>query len=145
MIRRVGLLVVAGLLLSACGTVSAVSAMRTWVTQSNFHSSMQTLTTDVRHSASALRDLTSSSASLHTVCAVLLVDTESANASLPTPDDQSTTLLSKAYTNLGAGANQCYKAGADPTARAAAIASLAKGLGVLAEATVRVDVVSLTH
>ncbi len=145
MIRRVGLVVVAGLLLSACGTVSAVSAMRTWVDQSNFHSSMKTLTTDVRHSASALRDVTTSSASLHTVCAVLLVDTESANASLPTPDNQSTALLSRAYTSIGAGANQCYKAGADPLARAAAIASLAKGLSVLAEATVRVDVVSLSH
>ncbi|MHB1208301.1 MAG: hypothetical protein ACYC1I_01175 [Acidimicrobiales bacterium] len=145
MIRRIGLLVIAGALLSACGTVSAVSAMRTWVDQSNFHTSMKTLTIDVRHSASALRDVTTSSASLHTVCAVLLVDTESANASLPTPDNQSTNLLSKAYTNLGAGANQCYKAGADPALRAAAIASLAKGLSVLAEATVRVDVVSLTH
>ncbi|MHB1087541.1 MAG: hypothetical protein ACYC19_02115 [Acidimicrobiales bacterium] len=145
MIRRLGVLALAGVLLSACGTVSAVSAMRTWVDQSNFHVSMKTLSTDVRHSVSALRDGSTSSASLHTVCAVLLVDSESANASLPTPDDQSTTLLSRAYTNLGAGANQCYKAGADPSARALAIASLAKGLGDLAEATVRVDVVSLTH
>lgn len=145
MIRRLGVLAVAGVLLSSCGTVSAVSAMRTWVDQSNFHGSMKTLTTDVRHSVVALRDGSTSSASLHTVCAVLLVDTESANASLPTPDDQSTTLLSRAYTDLGAGANQCYKAGADQAARARATASLVKGLGVLAEATVRVDVVSLTH
>jgi hypothetical protein len=144
-IRRISLLVIAGLLLSACGTVSTVSAMRTWVNASNFHSSIKTLTTDVRHSAAALRDVSMSSASLHTVCGVLLVDTESANASLPTPDDQSTALLSKAYTNIGAGANQCYKAGADPVARARALASLVKGLGALAEATVRVDVVSLSH
>ena len=144
MIQRFTLLVVAGLLLSACGTVSTVSAMRTWVNQSSFHSSLTTLTTDVRHSASALRDVTMTSASLHTVCGVLLVDTESANASLPTPDDQSTALLSKAYTNIGAGANQCYKAGASATARAVALVSLAKGLGALAEARVRVDVVSLS-
>ena len=145
MIRRVVVLVAAGLLLSACGSVSALSAMRSWVTQSSFHSSVSTLTTDVRHSASALRTLSTSDGSLHTVCGVLLVDTESANASLPTPDSQSTSLLSKAYTNIGAGANQCYKAGASPTARAAALESMAKGLGYLAEGTVRVDVVSLTH
>jgi hypothetical protein len=77
---------------------------------------------------------------LHTVCGVLLVDIESANASLPTPDRQTTTLLSSAYTNLGAAANECYNAGPSPAKRLVALSSMAKGLAALSEATARIDV-----
>lgn len=141
MIRRWSVLIAAGLLLSACGTISSATALRTWVDKSDFHSSLTTLRSDVRHSASALRNLSLTSADLHTVCGVLLFDTESANASLPTPDDQATNLLSSAYTNLGAGANECYDA-ANPAQRVRALASLTKGYGQLAEANIRIDAAS---
>jgi hypothetical protein len=136
-----GALLVAGLMLSACGTVSSVSALRTWVDKSDFRSSMSTLSGDVRSSASALRNASMTASDLHTVCGVLLLDTEEANASLPTPDTQATNLLSSAYTNLGAGANECYDA-ASPTQRARALLSLTKGYAELSEAKVRIDVAS---
>ncbi len=144
MIRRLTALLLAGLILSACGAESSVTAMRTWVTQSSFRSSLVVLSSDAHNSAKALEIASMSSANLHTVCAVLLVDTESANASLPTPDGQSTTLLSSAYTNLGAAANECYNAAASPAKRAQALFSMSKGLAALSEAAARIDVAAAT-
>lgn len=142
MIRRVGVLLACGLLLAACGTISSAAAMRSWVTQSSFRTSLPVVTTDARNSAKALRDPSMTSGDLHTVCGVLLVDVESANASLPTPDRQSTQLLSNAYTNLGAAANECYNAASSAARRGVALASMAKGLASLSEATARIDVAS---
>jgi hypothetical protein len=86
--------------------------MSGWASQSQFHQNNKpTLTKDVRHSATALENSKSSAHVLHLVCGVLVTDTEAANASLPTPDAQSTRLLSRAYTDIGAGANICYGAG----------------------------------
>jgi hypothetical protein len=136
-IRALGALLVGGLLLSACGTISASSALRSWVVQSSYRSSATTLVGDARHAAGVLNIATSSNADLHTVCGVLLVDTESANASLPTPDARATTLLSRAYTNLGVGANECYVASTSVGERAKALASLASGLADLSEGSAR--------
>jgi X-X-X-Leu-X-X-Gly heptad repeat protein len=105
--------------------------------QSSYRSSATTLVGDARHAADVLNISTTSSADLHTVCGVLLVDTESANASLPTPDARATTLLSNAYTNLGAGANECYVASSDVRARTKALKSLANGLADLSEGSAR--------
>jgi hypothetical protein len=118
--------------------------MASWVKQSSYLSGAKAVARDARHSASALEKATTSSVDLHTVCGVLLVDTESANASLPTPDNRATTLLSDAYTNLGAGANECYNAAASTSARATALKSLAKGLNDLAEASARIASASAT-
>lgn len=139
MSRRLLTLLGAGLTLSACGTMSTSSALRQWVVQSNFHASMGILSNDVRHAAGALRNAHSTSNDLHTVCGVLLVDTESANASLPTPDAQGTVLLSRTYTLLGAGANECYVAANNENVRAKALGSLRRGFATLSEATVRID------
>lgn len=143
MIKQITGLVVAGLFLTACGSVSASSAMVSWAQQSNFVANAKVLYIDSQHSATALRKLSESSAGLHTVCAVLLVDAEAANSSLPTPDAQSTRLLSKAYSDLGAGANQCYRADHSNAARAMAIAWLIKGAATFSEATARVASASL--
>lgn len=134
------MLLVAGLLLCACGTESEAKAMAGWVTQSSFHANTSTLVGDVRHSATALEDSTTSTHELHLVCGVLVTDTEAANAALPTPDAQSTTLLSRAYTDIGGGANTCFDAGASTKLRTKALRYLQKGLGELNEAVVRVDV-----
>ncbi len=139
MIRSLSVLLVAGLLLGACGSISSATAMSTWVKESNFFSSAKVLLRDAEHSATALKSSTSTANELHTVCGVLLVDTESANASLPSPDGQSNALLSKTYTNLGRAADQCYAAGASTTERTNALATLARGLGFLSEATARVS------
>jgi hypothetical protein len=116
--------------------------MTSWVVQSGYLSSSKVVVKDARHAASALQTPSTSSVDLHTVCGVLLVDTESANASLPTSDDRATTLLSNAYTDLGAGANECYNASSSVSARAKALASLASGLGELSEASARIASVS---
>jgi X-X-X-Leu-X-X-Gly heptad repeat protein len=57
---------------------------------------------------------------------------------LPTPDATATTLLSKAYTSLGAGANECYVASTSVRARAKALETLASGLADLSEGSARI-------
>ena len=139
MIRHVGVLLAAGLTLAACGaTVSSASALRDWVSQSGYHNTSLAIVADARHAVRALENPSTSPKMLHLVCGVLLYDTESANASLPTPDQQATTLLSRAYTDLGAGAHQCYDAGADHARRSAALGSLRAGGAAIAEATARI-------
>jgi hypothetical protein len=138
--RVVAVLVIAGLCLAACGTQSMASAMQNWVNQSAFRQNMPVLLKDVRHSATQLRRGGPAGNNLHTVCAVLDVDTESANASLPTPDAQATNLLSKAYDDFGAGANRCYDANSSTNARAAALTWLSRGVALLSEATARINV-----
>lgn len=134
--KRLVALTLAAVTLSACGTISTAAATRDWANQSHFNSNSVTLLTDVRHAATTLNNASSTVADLHTVCAVLLVDTQAANASLPTPDDQTTQLLGAAYTALGAGANRCYKATSEAQ-RQLALRSLRQGLASLSEGTAR--------
>jgi hypothetical protein len=138
--KFVAALVLASLCLAACGTQSVASAMQNWVKQSAFRQNLPVLLKDVRISATQLRSTGPAGNNLHTVCAVLDVDTESANASLPTPDTQATNLLSKAYNDFGSGANRCYDANSSVSARAAALAWLSRGVAELSEATARINV-----
>jgi hypothetical protein len=138
MSRRLAALLAAGLALGACGAQSAKSALTQWVTQSSFANARQVLATDARHAASVLGRASSSGGELHTVCAVMLLDAQAANASLPTPDAVATGLLSTAYTKLAAGANECYQAASRPSRRAVALASLRAGDAALSEAAARI-------
>jgi hypothetical protein len=140
--RRLAALLVAGLALAACGTQSAAQAMRAWVSQSAFASAVSTLRTDARHAVTALRDATTPPNVLHTVCGVLNFDALSANASLPAPDDQSTTLLGRAYDDFGNGSATCYTASGHAAAAAKAIAQIEQGAATLAEARARVAAAS---
>lgn len=140
--RRLAALIGAGILLGSCSTTNAPSALAQWASQSNLHHAVTVLRGDARHAASALRDPSSTDSQLHTVCAVLLVDTESANASLPTPDAQATNLLSRAYTKFGAGANECYRASTSVAARHRALTSLEAAVAALSEATARIAAAS---
>jgi hypothetical protein len=135
----VGALVLSALVLSACGTQSPSAAMRKWSTSSNLPSAITQLTSDARHALSALDDPRITTKQLHTVCAVLDFETLQANASLPTPDTQTTTLLSAAYTDLGDGANVCYAAASSARNRGRATAYLHRAGAELAEARARVD------
>jgi hypothetical protein len=137
-IRAIAILLAGGLLLSACGTQSMSTAMRTWTRESTYSANNKTLLGDVQHSATALRIPSEGVNDLHTVCGVLLMESEQANGALPTPDDLVNTLLAKAYGDLGAGANVCYKSGNDPAKRARALSYLSKGVGQLAEASARI-------
>ena len=142
MSRRLAALVVAGLVLAGCGSVSLASAMQTWVTQSGFSTTGSSIVADVRHSATALDNKSMTSSDLHTVCGVLEFELEEANASLPTPDNQATELLSRAYGQFGVGASECYHAASSASLRERALAARAKGMGTLSEAVARVDVAS---
>ncbi|MFI5036409.1 MAG: hypothetical protein ACHQFZ_09430 [Acidimicrobiales bacterium] len=142
MTRRLAALLTAGLVLSACGTQSPASAMRAWVTQSAFHTAVATLRSDAGRAVTALRDASTAPNVLHTVCGVLDVDALSANASLPTPDDQATALLGRAYGAFGSGAAICYTAASSAAARVRAVAEVQRAARILAEASARVAAAS---
>ena len=134
---------IAAFFLASCGgTITLIQANRNWMSQSNFAHAHQALIGDARTSEQVLLDRTSSSAVLHTVCGVLLVDTEAANSSLPTPDAQSTELLGRAYNAFGGGANTCYRAGSDITQRARALKYLHQALADLSFASIRLSIAS---
>jgi hypothetical protein len=124
-IRRVATLLAAGMLLCACGSVSASTAMSGWVKQSGFKANAQSLFHDAKNSAKDLRDVALSSNDLHTFCNVLFVDDGSMQSSLPTPDAQATALLDKAYRDFATAAVECYSAIAVPGDRAKSSSSVA--------------------
>jgi hypothetical protein len=115
--------------------------MRHWLTQSSFSANSVQLRHDASNAATALRSSAYGTSQLHTVCAVLLVDAESANAALPSPDSQLNHVLASAYNALGDGANECYRAGANKSLRNKAIGFLEVGVGALAEGATRAQVV----
>ncbi len=140
MTRRVVVVALAALLLAACGSISNTKKVTTWVEQSSFTSSKTTLLNDAKNASNALSNLSLSANSLHTVCGVLLVNAEAANSALPTPDQQATSLLSKAYNAMGDGANTCYKADSNTAVRSRAKAYLQQGATDLALGAVRLRV-----
>jgi hypothetical protein len=114
------------------------TAMKAWTSSSGYNASNKIISKDARHSATALGIATESANQLHTVCGVMLVDSEAANSFLPSPDHLVNRLLSKAYGSLGAGANVCYVAGTDSAKRTRALNYLSKGVGLLAEASAQI-------
>ncbi len=142
MIRRVATLLAAGLLLSACGSVSASTAMSGWVKQSSFTSNVRSLFQDVKNSAKDLHNDTLTNNYLHTFCNVLFVDDGSMQSSLPTPDKQATNLLNAAYRDFATAAVECYSANAVTGDRAKALAKLTSGAALLSEGRARVAAAS---
>ncbi len=143
MIRRVGVLLVAGVLLCACGTVSEAKAMTGWVAHSDFTSNATSLFNDVKGSAKDLRNPNLSSNDFHTVCQVLYSDDGAMQAALPTPDAQATKLLNRAYQQFATAAHECYDAQSSAVARSRALATLASGAALFSEARARVATASL--
>ena len=76
------------------------------------------------------------------MCAVLNLDAQSANSSLPSPDAQSTTLLATAYQSLGDGANTCYNAYGSPKKRSLAQHFLRLALAQLSFGSIRLAIAS---
>ena len=137
MIRALAGLVLAGVLLGACGTVSSAQATATWLHQSGYYANVKVLASDAQKSAHALRSASTSSVNLHTLCGVLFNDAGNMEQSLPSPDDQATTLLDRATSSLAHGASTCYSAHSSALLRAKALALLNEGAASLAEATAR--------
>lgn len=137
-LRSVALLALCVVFLGAWGSQTEKAAMKSWVSESAYVANNKTLINDAKHSATALRSKSAPTSELHTVCAVMLVESEEANSALPTPDHLASSLLAKAYGNLGAGANVCYKAGSNSKQRTRAINDLSLGVSQLAEASARI-------
>lgn len=149
MSRKVALLtltslVVASLSLSACGSVSASTALKKWVSSANLTLNDAQLISDARHALTALQDTHSTAAQLHTVCAVLDYETLQAYASMPSPDNQTTQLLTAAYTDLGDGANECYVAANSSAKRAAAAAYLHRAGAAFSEVRARLSALGVS-
>jgi len=141
-VRRFVALLLAGLVLASCGTQSASTAVASWLRTSNFHVNAAQLRHDAHEAAVGLRTTSTTTKELHTVCAVLSVDTLAANAALPTPDAQLSADLAAAYNALGNGASECYIAGHSRAKRARALAYLITGVGDLAASALRASVVT---
>jgi type II secretory pathway component PulJ len=135
---------VASLSLSACGSVSASTALKNWTTSANLTRNDAQLSADARHVLTALKDTRTSAVQLHTVCAVLDYETLQAYASLPSPDDQTTQLLTSAYTNLGDGANECYGAANSSAKRVTAAAYLHRAGAAFSEVQARLSALGVS-
>jgi hypothetical protein len=138
---------VAAALLVTCLGLSACSGadqqgtpqqqMVSWVKGTSYGATAQGLGTDAKKATSILAG--GSPNEVHTICGVFLLDVEQANGMLPTPDQQSTSLLSHAYESLGAAARSCFDAPGSPAKRAAFATQKGAGLASLTEATARVE------
>ena len=140
--RRISSLLLAGVLLVGCGTISARQATVNWLQQSAYSSGRATLKSDATTTLRTLRDPSTSTPAQHTICEVLITDVQAANSSLPVPDDQANQLLANAYNELGSGANTCWNAGSDLRVRSQAVTFLIHGLAQLSFATIRLDAVA---
>ena len=118
---------------------TAAQQMTSWVKGTSYGATQRTLIADAKKATAVLS--TGSSAEIHTVCGVFLVDVEQANGVLPTPDQQATDLLSTSYTALGSAAHDCFDAPGSPSKRASFTVDKSKGLAALSEATGRIEAV----
>ena len=136
-------LLVGGVTASACGAsqhATPTQQMTSWVQGTPFAEAVGQIRSDLAK-ATALLASNPSAAQAHTVCGVLLIEIEAANADLPTPDPTATTLLSGGYEALGAAAHDCYDAVGDPAKAAAFAVDKARGLALLSEGQLQVEAI----
>jgi hypothetical protein len=141
-----GMLVAIAALFAGCTPADEVGSaghrVGTWVQSTQMGQSVGSVLDDaarVTWAVSTHQDI----GVIHTVCAVLLDDTEAANDNLPSPDQELTNLLSNAYGVEGSAANNCYDAGTGNAAlqaksareRAAARVGLRRALARVAALT----------
>jgi hypothetical protein len=136
-----GVVVVLGLVAAGCSSPGSIQdQMQSWVSSTGYGPSTGSLVHDAQKAQSVLSAGEGVNAA-HTVCAVLLLESESANGNLPAPDPTTTSLLSKAYDALGAAANACYSASTNASALTAFGIHKSTGLALLAEANARIEAV----
>jgi len=140
--RLVALLALVALLLGGCAgqdqSGSSETQTSTWVHGTNFSDTLGGLRSDA-HKAAAVFVPGVTPDQAHTICGVMLVDTERANSSLPTPDPTLTSLLSAGYEALAAAAHHCYRAVGDPVEERAFHRSRTQALALLSEAQLRAE------
>lgn len=110
----VGVLAVGVLAFLAYGgtpnTGSTAKQVRAWVRGSGLGQSIGTVVGDAARVRTAIAAHDDTGV-LHSVCGVLVADSQSANGELPTPDHQLTDLLSSGYTLAYDAGNDCYDSG----------------------------------
>ncbi len=131
-----------GLALSACGTQSPAQALKNWMTQSNVVANLGTLVNDTHKVDTQLVNPRATAGNLHLVCAVLYLDANAAGAALPTPDTQTSTLLSSAYEKLLSAVNDCYAATTSAPRRHRAESELSASRALISEALARMATAS---
>ncbi len=107
------------------------------MTQSSVLANLTTLVGDAHKVQTQLLDPRATPGNLHLVCAVLYLDSNAAAAALPTPDSQTSTLLSGAYESLLRAVNGCYAATTSPARRLSAEADLHAAGALIDEARAR--------
>jgi hypothetical protein len=88
--------------------------MRSWISGTGFGNSIGTLQADAARVTHAVRDRLGTGA-IRADCGTLLVDAQTANTELPSPDPGISRTLYAAYGLEGEAANNCYSAGATNT------------------------------
>lgn len=125
------LLFVLAATLSACAgqdqTGTSAHRMSEWANGSGLGQDIGALIAD---NARVPQDVPNGTGAVHAACGTLLLDAQTANGELPSPDGEVTAWLTQAYALEGTAGNDCYSAGATNTA----LLSTAEHDGIKAEA-----------
>ena len=142
-------LCVAAVVAAGCGSAAsttpgteASNALIQWTSMTHFDQVVGDLQNDTaKINESIVRSR--SKLTLQTLCGILLIDVQTANNNLPTPDRTATKLAALAYGDLGAGANQCFSAATVHSPEMVrSTASRTKGLIELAQTVSRIEAVT---
>lgn len=139
--RHIVSLALVALVATGCGASTAspvdekANAVQSWISATKFEAVVGDLQHDTANIELA-RKRRVPVLTMQTLCGILLIDAQTANNDLPTPDRAITKLLGTAYGDLGAGANQCFKArDYDGVLMRQSVGNRSKGLIALAQAT----------
>ena len=110
MIRRLGLVIAAGLLLASCGTISPQEATKKWADTTNLPAAFHNLKDDLDRTVLYLGRTERDAVELRTLCRVLSLDLHKMNDSLPSPDAQGNELLADGLDTLSQGTALCASA-----------------------------------
>ena len=108
--RRIGSLILAGIFLAGCGTVSPQVATRRWISTTSFTAAFQNLHDDLDRTVSYLRRPRRDTLELRTLCRVVSLDLHKLNDTLPSPDAQANELLAEGLDRLSRGTALCSAA-----------------------------------
>jgi hypothetical protein len=105
--RRVAALVLAGVTLAGCGSISPTDATRQWVTKTGFTAAFRNLHDDLDRTVTYLRRGERDTRELRTLCRIVSLDLHKLNDTLPSPDAQANDLLANGLDRLSRGTARC--------------------------------------
>ncbi len=132
----IALLGLSALALSACAGAGSSGTppqqLHTWVAGTGLRASTTGILADMTHVNVALNSKQTNA--VQTTCSVMANDADAANSNLPSPNQQVSTLLSNAYSQVGIAANDCFVALKSPEKLADYRAHESQARGLFAEA-----------